>query len=82
MINIIDHVAVPKHILLTNNECETMLDEYIIKRKNLPRILQTDPIARYYNAKPSQIFRIIRPSEVTGDTVSYRLVIRGQINET
>ena len=81
MINLIEHISVPKHILLSNEKSKKMLEEYHIKNKNLSRILNSDPVSRYYNAKPGQIFRIIRPSETSGKSIAYRLVIRGQIND-
>ena len=33
-----------------------------------------DPVSRYYNAKKNDVFRIIRSSDITGTTFSYRLV--------
>lgn len=79
MMNIIDHIAVPKHILLSDDEMKLVLNSYHAKRREMPEILETDPIARYYNAKIGQMFRIIRASETTGNAPYYRLVIRGQI---
>lgn len=72
--NIIDNVLVPKHILLTKEDVELLLKEYKIKKRQLCCINSDDPISRYYNAKPGDIFRIERPSEKSGYTVAYRLV--------
>lgn len=77
MFNIIDHIYVPKHILLSDTDAEKVLTEYGVKKKELPRIFITDPIARYYNAKMGQIFRIKRPSEITGFSNYYRIVVNG-----
>jgi DNA-directed RNA polymerase subunit H (RpoH/RPB5) len=79
MINIVDHCAVPKHILLTETELKDVIESYHAKRRQIPEILVTEPIARYYNAKVGQMFRIIRPSETSGMAPYYRLVIRGNI---
>lgn len=81
MINIIDHIAVPKHILLSEEELKRVLESYHAKRREIPEILVTDPVARYYNAKIGDMFRIIRPSETAGEAPYYRLVIRGFIKE-
>ena len=51
------------------------MEEYNLKQGNLQKILKTDAIARYYNAKIGDIFRIIRPSFYSGEGYSYRIVI-------
>ncbi|CAH6421825.1 DNA-directed RNA polymerase subunit RPB5 [uncultured virus] len=79
MINIIDHVLVPKHEILEDNDAKEVLTKYNAKKRNMPKILSSDPIARYFNMKSGQICKIIRPSEKSGLTVSYRLVIKGSI---
>jgi len=79
MMNIIDHIAVPPHILLTQEEADKVCEEYDVKKQKLPKIFDSDPIARYYNAKPDDIFKIIRPSETTGQSVYYRRVVHGNI---
>jgi len=76
MINIVDHIYVPKHILLSNEDSEKVISEYGVHKKDLPRILVSDPISHYYWAKVGQIFRIIRPSEMTGSSVYYRIVVK------
>jgi DNA-directed RNA polymerase I, II, and III subunit RPABC1 len=76
MFNIIDSVYVPKHILLSPDEEKKFLTEYDVMKKDIPRIFITDPISKYYNAKIGQIFRIQRPSETTGYTNYYRIVVK------
>jgi len=75
MINIIEHDFVPKHILLNEEDSKKVLEEYYARKKDLPKIYHTDPIMKYYNAKIGQIVRIIRPSELSGEAIYYRLVI-------
>jgi DNA-directed RNA polymerase subunit H (RpoH/RPB5) len=82
LINIIDHVSQPKFVLLTDEEAQEVVNSYHIKKREIAKILVTDPIVYYYNAKPGQIFRIIRPSETSVEAFSYRLVIKGQIKES
>jgi DNA-directed RNA polymerase subunit H (RpoH/RPB5) len=60
LFNITKHFLVPKHHLMTEEEYK----EFVKTEKNLlrklPIIFETDPIARFYGAKPGQIFKIIR----------------------
>ena len=66
---------VPKHEILTKKEKEEFFREYKIKRKDMPKILVNDPMAKYYNAKPGDVFRITRPNEATIESNFYRLVV-------
>lgn len=77
LINIVDHVSVPKHQLLNSEETKNLLEEYSVKKKEIPRIFVSDPIARYFNAKIGQIFRITRPSETAVESPYHRLVVKG-----
>lgn len=74
-INLIDHILVPKHYILNDNQANEFLESYKFKSKDLKRILITDPIARYYNLKKGQIIRIERPSINSGISIDYRIVV-------
>jgi DNA-directed RNA polymerase subunit H (RpoH/RPB5) len=79
MVNIVDNNLVPKHILLSDEEAKNILIEYKINKENLPRILSGDRIAKYYNIKPGQIVKIIRPSITAGEEILYRVCVNGKI---
>lgn len=75
MYNVTEHCLVPKHILISPKEKKTVLKTYNVSEKKIPYILSTDPVSRYYNAQPGQMFKIIRNSEVTCKSISYRVVV-------
>jgi len=75
MFNITNHMLVPRHILLSQQEKIALLKKYKLKDTQLPRLLFTDPVCRYYAFQPGQVIKIIRPSMIVGTYVSYRIVV-------
>jgi DNA-directed RNA polymerase subunit H (RpoH/RPB5) len=45
----------------------------------MPLIYTTDPVARYYNMKPDNICKIIRPSIMTCEAPFYRIVVKSKV---
>jgi DNA-directed RNA polymerase I, II, and III subunit RPABC1 len=72
--NITHHEYVPKHIVLSPEEENEVLEKYNTTRSKLPKISSLDPIAKYYGMKPNQICKIIRKSPEVGNYLYYRLV--------
>jgi DNA-directed RNA polymerase subunit H (RpoH/RPB5) len=80
MIDVMKHKYQPKFKLLTEEEKQQKLKDYNIESKFESKMLSTDPIARYFNAKPGDIFRIKRPSTFSGESFHYRLVVESPIS--
>lgn len=72
--NITKHVLVPKHEVITDKaEIEKIVQSYRLKsRHQLPIILKSDPIAKWYGMKTGDVVKITRASETAGEYVIYR----------
>ena len=55
-------------------EINDILTKYNATKQQLPKFLSTDPIPKYFNAKPGTIFKILSKSATVGEAVRYRIV--------
>tara|TARA_B110000037_G_scaffold221755_1_gene293868 strand:- start:4689 stop:5324 length:636 start_codon:yes stop_codon:yes gene_type:complete len=72
--NILDHVYVPKHTILTDKELNDMKKRYNINNHHeLPEISRYDPVAQAIGMRPGQVCKILRPSKTAITTDYYRV---------
>jgi len=76
-IDILKHILVPKHEILSEREKEELLAKFGIAVRQLPRIFSTDPIIKTIGAKIGDVVRITREEEHIGKIIYYRVVIKG-----
>jgi DNA-directed RNA polymerase subunit H len=76
--NIMDHDLVPLHTIIPEKEKEAILKKYNIEPSQLPKILNTDPVAISIGAKPGQIVKIVRNSHTAEEAIAYRFVVESE----
>jgi DNA-directed RNA polymerase subunit H len=74
-IDVSSHILVPKHILLTKEEAQEVLEKYRVKPYQLPHIKHADPAIRDIKAQVGDIVKIVRRSGTAGEALAYRYVI-------
>ena len=75
-IDLTNHILVPKHILLSEQEKEEVIKKYGINKLNqFPKILKTDPIIKILGAKEGDLIKIIRRDSSGKESIYYRVVI-------
>ena len=61
---------------MTQEEKQTLIDKlFLDDEKNLPKILVTDPVAKFYGVRIGQLCEIEYTNETNGFNKSYRLCI-------
>lgn len=76
--DIAKHDLVPKHELLNDAQREEMLKKFGISLRQIPRIIETDPVIKTLGAKPGDVVKITRKSDTAGEAIYYRIVIKGE----
>ncbi|KDP40514.1 hypothetical protein JCGZ_24513 [Jatropha curcas] len=74
LMNITKHVIVPRHEILTIQQKEQLLNKYKAEDKQLPRMLETDAIARYYRLEKGQVVKITYSGGLVDSLDTYRCV--------
>ena len=61
--NITRHIYQPKFIVCSKVTKKKILEAYAVTESQLPKMVSSDPVAKYYHAKPGTLMKILRPSE-------------------
>jgi DNA-directed RNA polymerase subunit H len=75
-INVLDHVMVPEHKIMSEEEVQSLFSRYHLTSDQLPKMFHDDPAAKAIKAKVGDVIRIVRYSQTAGIAESYRLVIK------
>mmetsp|Transcript_20361 Transcript_20361/g.52857 ORF Transcript_20361/g.52857 Transcript_20361/m.52857 type:complete len:217 (-) Transcript_20361:108-758(-) len=73
MVNITEHMYVPKHTVLSDADKAIILERYKMSEDQVPRIQESDPISRYFGMTSGQMLKIVRVSQTAGRYVTYRI---------
>jgi DNA-directed RNA polymerase subunit H (RpoH/RPB5) len=74
--NILEHVLVPQHRILTEDEMTDTKSRYnIMENDQFPEISRFDPVAQVIGIRPGQVCEIIRPSKTSIQSKYYRICV-------
>ena len=73
-IDIQDHMLVPKHEIMTEEEISEEFSDVDYNFKDLPKIKSEDPVVKAIGAEPGNVLRITRESQTAGVFITYRIV--------
>lgn len=74
--NILEHNFVPKHIVLSSEQKESVYKQYNIQDDEmLPEISRFDPVAMVIGLRPGQLCRIVRTSKTAIQSDYYRICV-------
>ncbi len=78
LFNITKHKFQPKFELMKQDDVQYLLKQLQCKLPSLNKMMRNDPVARYYDAQPKQVFKITRDF-LRGDNhqhgLNYRVVV-------
>ncbi|MCQ8893649.1 MAG: DNA-directed RNA polymerase subunit H [Methanolinea sp.] len=75
-LNVLEHVMVPDHKIMSEDEIQQLYSLYHISSEQLPKIYHDDPAVKAIGAKVGDVIRIIRTSHTAGRAESFRLVVK------
>jgi DNA-directed RNA polymerase subunit H (RpoH/RPB5) len=76
LINITEHVSVPKHEIVPHEEVNAFCKRYYTTREQFSKISVADPQAIWLGLQPGMVVKVTRTSETAGEAPSYRICIK------
>jgi DNA-directed RNA polymerase subunit H len=73
--NILNHVLVPNHQVISKMEIEEVKKKYNMKEEMFPEISRFDPVALAIGIRPGEICKIDRPSKTAIKSIYYRICV-------
>ncbi len=73
--SVLEHEFVSPHEIMEEGEVKELLDNYKIRKEQLPKIKSSDPVIKEIKAEVGDVVRIRRKSRTAGKFSAYRLVI-------
>lgn len=73
--DVLQHEFVPRTEILDDEDLEEVLQEYDIRKEQLPKQLDTDPATIAVGARPGNVVKITRESQTAGRSIAYRVVV-------
>jgi DNA-directed RNA polymerase subunit H len=74
-VKVTDHVLVPKHEIVAEEQKKEILAKFNATEDQFPFLFSTDPVAREIGAKPGDMVKISRISDTAGEATYYRYVV-------
>ncbi|MCX8178218.1 MAG: DNA-directed RNA polymerase subunit H [Candidatus Aenigmarchaeota archaeon] len=75
-IDVLSHELVPKHYIVSEEGKQKIKEKYKIdKDSKFPQIKSKDPAVKAIGAKPGDLIKIIRKSNIAKEIVYYRIVV-------
>lgn len=74
-IDVTDHVAVPDHRIMDEDEIEEVLQKFDSEKEDLPEIQRTDAALKQKDVEVGDVIEIQRESPTAGKTTYYRKVV-------
>ena len=79
MANTLEHILQSKFKLLTKLERDEYFKTFDNKKREMPRMLDSDPVSRYFGAVVGDVFEITNYSTTTIEAIEYAIVVQGNL---
>ncbi|MEM7822908.1 MAG: DNA-directed RNA polymerase subunit H [Candidatus Aenigmatarchaeota archaeon] len=75
MARVSEHILVPRHEILSEEEKKQLLERLMVTEAGLPKIFVDDPAIKHLKPKIGSVVKITRNSPTAGQAVYYRVVV-------